>query len=103
MAYIDPFRLPANYLVRGYNSRLAGNAATTLPCGMIVTRTSPGNYTVDFGFDVRNRFISVTISNAGLAATAYAIGDGAPNSVVVSTYFAVTEEFLDSQFFIFVF
>ena len=60
MAYIDPFLPPSQYVVRCYNSQQAGNAVSTSPCGMTVTRTGPGEYTIDFGFNVGDRFISLT-------------------------------------------
>jgi hypothetical protein len=60
MAYIDPF-LPADqYVVRCYNSQTNGNAMSTAPCGIKVTRTQNGIYVIDFGFKVDDRFISVT-------------------------------------------
>ena len=60
MAYIDPF-LPANqYVVRCYNSQQAGTAASTAPCGITVTRFQAGEYRIDFGFNVEDRFVSLT-------------------------------------------
>lgn len=60
MAYIDPF-LPADqYVVRCYNSQQAGSAVSTAPCGITVTRNGKGNYSIDFGFKIDDRFFSVT-------------------------------------------
>ncbi|MBE0544787.1 MAG: hypothetical protein IH623_25905 [Verrucomicrobia bacterium] len=60
MAYIDPF-LPANqYVVRCYNSQQAGSAVSTAPCGITVTRSSEGHYRINFGFNVEDRFVSLT-------------------------------------------
>jgi len=60
MAYIDPF-LPADqYVVRCYNSQQAGETASTAPCGIQVFRTGRGTYTIDFGFKVADRFVSLT-------------------------------------------
>jgi hypothetical protein len=60
MAYIDPF-LPADqYVVRCYNSQANGPAASTPNCGFTVTRINPGWYQINFGFNVADRFISLT-------------------------------------------
>jgi hypothetical protein len=65
MAYIDPFLPAAQYVVRCYNSQQAGNAASAAPCGITVTRGSSGFYVVDFGFNVENRFVSLTPQATG--------------------------------------
>lgn len=52
MAYIDPFLPPAQYVVRSYNSQ--PGAAVTF------TRAFAGAYTINFGFNVEGRFISLT-------------------------------------------
>jgi hypothetical protein len=43
-----------------FNSTLAGAAATTPPCGFNLTEVNPGWFTIDFGFDVGDRFLSAT-------------------------------------------
>ncbi len=89
MAYIDPF-LPADqYVVRCYNSQLAGNAASTSPCGITVTRTSAGTYYINFGFNVDDRFISLTsqggyVGQNGLLAGTIAAVAGNQVQVVFS-------------------
>lgn len=65
MAYIDPFLPEGQYVVRCYNSSQAGNASSTSPCGITVTRGIPGNYTINFGFNVEGRFISLTAQASG--------------------------------------
>ena len=67
MAYIDPF-LPADqYVVRCYNSQVNGPAASTPNCGFTVTRFNPGYYRINFGFNVADRFISLTPQSSGLS------------------------------------
>ncbi|NOT61561.1 MAG: hypothetical protein HOP19_15195 [Acidobacteria bacterium] len=59
MLYVNPF-LPADrYIVRCYNGV---TGASTGNCGFTVTRSFsyPGHYTVTFGFQVDDRFVSVT-------------------------------------------
>lgn len=56
MAFINP----DFGIVQCYNSTKTGSAATAAPCGISVTNFTAGGFGVDFGFDVRHRFISVT-------------------------------------------
>jgi hypothetical protein len=43
-----------------FNSTLSGAAATTPPCGFAQTKNNVGDYTIDFGFEVDDRFFSLT-------------------------------------------
>ena len=43
-----------------FNSTLTGTAATTPPCGFTITKAQTGDYIIDFGFEVDDRFFSVT-------------------------------------------
>ena len=103
MAYIDPFLSPSQYVVRCYNSQRTGNATSTAPCGITVTRLGPGSYRVDFGFDVRDRFISVTTAEIPATAGAFPVGNTAPNAVQVLLYDPQFQVETDSRFFVFVF
>jgi hypothetical protein len=47
-------------IVSCFNSTLAGAAATTPPCGFTFDKTGTGDYILDFGFQVSDRFFSVT-------------------------------------------
>jgi hypothetical protein len=49
-----------------FNSALSGTAATTPPCGFAVSNPSKGYYIVDFGFQVSDRFVSVTPTSSGI-------------------------------------
>ncbi len=104
MAFIDPF-LPADqYVVRGYNSNLSGDAATTAPCGITVTRTKPGNYFIDFGFKVDDRFISVTPRYSGVTVASGPVPAAGPNHVFVSLQSTENvDELIDISFYILVF
>jgi hypothetical protein len=103
MAYINPYNPAADYVVRGYNSRLVGDAATTVPCGITVTREKAGLYHIDFGFDVRNRFFSITPDWGGFHhfVEAGPLGGTDPNVVLVKIF--ETEGFEDWPFCIIVF
>jgi len=48
--------------LRCFNSTLSEAAATTLPCGFSKDKTGVGDYIVDFGFQVDDRFFSLTNS-----------------------------------------
>jgi hypothetical protein len=74
-------------ILRCYNSTLAGSAATTPPCGFNLTEVSYAVFDIDFGFEVDDRFWSV--SNEGyvlhgnpenISATAFADTNGAGNT-----------------------
>jgi hypothetical protein len=93
MAYVNPFNQPAQYVVRGYNSQ--GRPIT-------MTRSAAGFYSVDFGFDVRDRFISVTSTFSYCIAAATPTGDSNPTAVTVVMN-NTTGGSPDTQFFIFVY
>ena len=52
LAYIDPFLPAAQYVVRSYNSQPGAS--------ITVERQNYGQYTIDFGFNVQDRFLSLT-------------------------------------------
>lgn len=51
------------HIARCYNSTLVGKAATTPPCGFTLTEVTYAEYTIDFGFEVDDRFWSVTANS----------------------------------------
>ena len=82
-------------ILRCYNSTLAGSAATTAPCGFNLIESRPGKFFIDFGFEVDDRFWSVSaegyeidgdngaiIANADAGAAAY----GSNSILDVATY-----------------
>jgi hypothetical protein len=52
----------ANTVSRCFNSTLGGTAATTPPCGFTISFNSTTGNTVDFGFQVSDRFYSATLA-----------------------------------------
>jgi len=48
-----------------FNSTRSGAFATTPNCGFAVDKTGTGDYIVDFGFQVDDRFLSLTLALAG--------------------------------------
>ncbi|MGC2357062.1 MAG: DNRLRE domain-containing protein [Candidatus Acidiferrum sp.] len=57
MVYVDPFK---GGIQRCFNSQLPGSQATTVPCGISYTKYLVGQYMVDFGFQVDDRFLQFT-------------------------------------------
>jgi len=45
---------------RCFNSQLPGSQATTVPCGITLTIPASGEYLLDFGFQVDDRFLQLT-------------------------------------------
>jgi hypothetical protein len=56
--------VPPYKILSCYNSTLAGAAASTPPCGFDLEELFQGFYTIDFGFQVDDRFMSSTLSEA---------------------------------------
>ena len=61
LLYVNTTKAPYN-IVRCFNSTLTGAAATTPPCGYILTELGPANFTIDIGFEVDDRFVSATVN-----------------------------------------
>jgi hypothetical protein len=77
LVYVNGSGAPYSIL-RCYNSTLAGSAASTPPCGFNLTEVGPGQFWVDFGFEVDDRFWSVSAEgyyvdgdNGAIIADAY--------------------------------
>jgi hypothetical protein len=52
---------PPYSIINCFNSTLAGAAATTPPCGINFTEAQLGEWSLDFGFEVDDRFMSATL------------------------------------------
>lgn len=59
-----------NTVVRCFNSQATGAAITTPPCNITVTFETDGNYLIDFGFQVSDRYILLTPRTLTDGATA---------------------------------
>jgi hypothetical protein len=69
-------------IVHCFNSTLPGSTATTPPCGINLTEIAYAQYTLDFGFEVDDRFWSVT------AESFYVGGD---NGAIIADAWAATD------------
>jgi hypothetical protein len=59
MVYVNPNN---GGIQRCFNSQLPGSQATTVPCGITYTSEGGGQYLLDFGFQVDDRFLQLTDS-----------------------------------------
>jgi hypothetical protein len=79
MAFVDPFAPGGIAVTRCYNSQQTGSLVSTPPCGITLSDHSLGVNTLDFGFQVDDRFVLLTSetialvcehpTNCGLPAT----------------------------------
>jgi hypothetical protein len=53
-------------IIRCFNSTLSGAAASNPPCGFTLDKTGTGDYIIDFGFEVDDRFFTATPTTNGL-------------------------------------
>jgi len=76
-------RVSGTTITRCYNSQATGGNISTPPCGFTSTGAA-GNYTVDFGFQVDDRFLSVTPEyNSGTSVEAIVRNFPTSNSVYI--------------------
>jgi len=62
MVYAVPVNLGGHGIVRCFNSQLPAGLASTPPCGFVYGEPTPGLVTIDFGFQINDRFLSATPS-----------------------------------------
>ncbi|TMJ97529.1 MAG: hypothetical protein E6G67_02615 [Actinobacteria bacterium] len=91
MALIDPFQ--SNPIISCFNSQVPRGSTN---CGMSYSRTSGCNYVIGFGFNVDDRFVSVTADGA-------AVTFGASRTNVPQTAWRVVGSCSDFSFFIVVY
>ena len=95
MAFIDPFN-SADPIRQCFNSQLPPSQATSGDCDIIYTKISTGYYNFDFGFQVNDRFVSVTPARYLSEMTVLPTGTNTQWDVVTSGP-------SDNRFFIFVY
>jgi hypothetical protein len=64
MAYINPTLVGNAAIIRCYNSQASGAAVSTPPCGFTFNGNDEASSILDFGFQVSDRFVSVTTSSS---------------------------------------
>jgi hypothetical protein len=71
-------------ILRCFNSTLPSSTASTVPCGFNLVERAPGQFTIDFGFEVDDRFWSVS-------AEGYHVGGD--NGAIITNAFASAVDF----------
>ncbi len=99
-------------IVSCFNSTLSGTASTNPPCGFSATKVGTGSYILDLGFEIDDRFYSVTNTNwfatTGLCTDwngACSVNPGlTPDQVEVFTFLpgAAYNNYFDTKFYLFV-
>ena len=93
-------------IVSCFNSTLAGAAASTAPCGFGFDKTGTGDYILDFGFEVDDRFYSAMGSDRFgiLSVCTNFIGvcnnTITANQVEVVNWDSTNQKFSDSKFYL---
>jgi len=92
-----------------FNSTLGGAAATTPPCGFGVDKTGTGDYILDLGFEVDDRFYSATgndrlgILSVCTSFIAVCNNTTTANQVEVVNWDSTNQKFSDSKFYLVVY
>jgi hypothetical protein len=60
MVLLGPFAIQNGLIGECFNSTLSSFLATAPPCGFTWSKPGAGDYIIDFGFEVDDRFFSVT-------------------------------------------
>jgi hypothetical protein len=100
-------------IVSCYNSTLSAPAATTPPCGFAFTKTGTGSYILDFGFEIDDRFFSLTQTNWFATSGICTDWNGGcssppsltPNQMQIYTFLpgAAYNNYFDTKFYVMVF
>jgi hypothetical protein len=65
MVYVNPHGSSGPGIVRCFNSQLPATQASTPPCGFTEGEPQTGTVTIDFGFQIDDRFVIATGYSAG--------------------------------------
>jgi hypothetical protein len=101
MAYANFSQSPA--IRRCFNSQVSKSEATTNPCGMVVSKSGIGRYTISFGFQVSDRFISATPADAQGSSIVAVSPGSTSDSAKVTSYNTGLNNYDDGPFYIFVY
>jgi len=96
-------------IVSCFNSTLAGPAATTPPCGFTFDKAGTGDYILNFGFQVSDRFFSVTTQIAGPSTgvctsfTGYCPHSLSVDDLEVTLWATSVQQYADGNFYLVVY
>jgi hypothetical protein len=68
MVFVDPFTSNGTAITRCYNSQASGATVWTPPCGIGIVHDGQGEDTLDFGFQVSDRYISTASFSGSIGA-----------------------------------
>ena len=88
-------------ILRCFNSFFNGAAASTPPCGFVLTYIGEGTYDINFGFQISDRFFSITPTAGGEYNAAGF--DVLPNGQLRVTTFGITVGIRDTPFMVIVY
>jgi hypothetical protein len=107
MAWVDPGNVAGHPIQRCFSAGVSPSQATSGDCGITYSHLSTGKHRLNFGFQVTDRFFSVTSSRcASCIASADVVQPPTPDAVDVYTYGpnkTPSPDFVDSAFWIIVF
>jgi hypothetical protein len=102
--------LNSGRIVSCFNSTLAGAAATTPPCGFAAQKVGTGDYLLDFGFQIDDRFLSIGQTNwfatTGMCTDwngACSTGSWTPNQVEVFSFIPSNNSYFDTKFYLLIY
>jgi hypothetical protein len=101
MAFVDYYNHPTDPIQQCFNSQLPPSQATSGNCGITFSRSARGFYVLDLGFQVTDRFVSVTPALNYLVSVRQKI---TPNTqLAVDVYYTFGANFEDGPFYVFVY
>lgn len=63
MAYVDPYAPGGTAVTRCFNSQIVDYLSSQAPCGITIIHEALGTDLLDFGFQVTDRFVMITVAN----------------------------------------
>ena len=95
-------------IVSCFNSTLGGASATTPPCGFGLDKTGTGDYILDLGFEVDDRFYSATGTVGSVIVTVCSNFVGVCNNTLTANQVEVvssdaSQNFYDNKFYLIVY
>jgi hypothetical protein len=98
MIYVDPFLPASQYIVRCYNGV---TSSSTGNCGFSMVRDGTGIYRINFGFQINDRFFSLSLNQSGATGS---VNVNATNEIVIVTHLVYgSAERVDTRFYVIVY
>jgi hypothetical protein len=101
MAFVDPVGHPSDPIQQCFTSQFAASQATSGDCGISSTELAAGRYSLDFGFQVSDRFASAT--GEGFNRITSVIPGSTSNRLVVEEFNPITQVDQATAFYIIVY